>query len=63
MNEKFCFVLTRFFLLHRFKHCYELTGVVVHTGGLFYGHFLTYRRGAGRYYSRYETLQYSCRFV
>lgn len=37
----------------RFKHCYELTAVVVHTGGLFYGHFLTYRRGAGRYYSRW----------
>lgn len=36
-----------------FKHRYELTAVVVHTGGLFYGHFLTYRRGAGRYYSRW----------
>jgi len=41
------------FPLHRFRHLYQLVAVVVHKGGLFYGHFVTYRRGVGSYYNRY----------
>lgn len=35
----------------RLKHLYQLTAVVVHKGGLIYGHFVTYRRGVGSYYN------------
>ncbi|KDR23101.1 ubiquitin carboxyl-terminal hydrolase 30 homolog isoform X2 [Zootermopsis nevadensis] len=35
----------------RFRHLYQLTAVVVHKGSLFYGHFITYRRGVGKYYN------------